>query len=156
MKLYLTSGTPSIGDTIEFLKNLLPEDKNEFLFGKANECEAINAFLNALPFSDTYALRENHNGKIIAMGGLVPADKKPMTYIAWLLCAEGSEKHPLAIYKSVRKILESTGAADIKAAVYHKSFCHIRFIKKGFGFRRIKNINKDYDVYSWGGLKCAI
>ena len=69
MKYIVTEGTPLKGETIEFLKNLLPEDRQEFLFDKINEAHAINEFMAALKDSRTYCLRMPC-GKLLPWGAL--------------------------------------------------------------------------------------
>ncbi|MBQ3034274.1 MAG: hypothetical protein IJD28_07820 [Deferribacterales bacterium] len=133
MKYIVTEGTPLKGETIEFLKNLLPEDRQEFLFDKINEAHAINEFMAALKDSRTYCLRMPC-GKIIAMGGFVECVDNG-EYMVWLLCAEGSEKIPSTLYKTVKKILNSIKWTWLIAPVYSKSVNHIRFVTKGLGFK---------------------
>lgn len=153
MKVYLDKNLPDTGDTIEFLKDLRPEDREEFLFGKGSEEEAINEFLNALPYSETYALRLPC-GKILAMGGFVDGDL-PGEYRVWLLCARGSEKYPKALYKSVKKVLNETEWYELWAEVYRRSFNHTLFVVRGLGFTPVGNIDKDFTLYS-RAAQCAI
>ena len=145
MKYQITFGTPLKGETIEFLKNLLPEDREEFLLDKLNEAHAINEFMAALKDSLTYSMRLPC-GKIVAMGGFVEGASEG-EYIVWLLCGADSQKFPLGIYKTVKNIINKFSWKWLIAPVYYKSQNHIRFVTKGLGFKPTGNRGKIHIYY---------
>lgn len=135
MNCYLCEKMPQVGETIEFLKDLLPEDRQEFLFNKRNEAMAINEFMQNLKESKVYTLRLPC-GKIIAMGGFVENVIKDEFYV-WMLSATDSRKYPITIYKTVKNIIDNFKYSWLIALVYKKSKNHIKFIQKALNFKII-------------------